>query len=180
MEHGHGHAEHAPRRRFRGRKRYFRRVHRRAAAFQLDITPDSWWSFWHYHADWPGWGNVRWRYRLEHLRALARVFETIAAARERFELPFQLWIMLTEDAAQDAVYLHTPNANDTPFPFTLPLVPAETSPLVAAVRGLLPGFTLDYGIHHDDHDDDHTDGHVHTTHWLWARGVGEPLSRAGR
>ncbi|HUQ02473.1 MAG TPA: hypothetical protein VM261_08260 [Kofleriaceae bacterium] len=184
MDHGHAHPEHTRRRRFRGRKRYFRGVHRDAAAFQLDITPDAWWDLWHYHADWPGWGNLRWRYRVEHLRALARVFQTIADARARFATPFQLWILVSgDDAGEDAVYLHTPNANETPFPFAPPLVSAETSPIADTVRALLPGFTLDYGTHVDTHDDDDDHGanhgadhgHVHTTHWLWARGIGEPL-----
>src|SRR5687768_13346779 len=151
MEHAHEHRQHAPRGRFRGRRRYFRRVHRNAAAFQLAITPDAWWDLWHYHADWPGWGNVRWRYRVEHLRALARVFRTIAEARDRFHTPFQLWLLLSgDDAAEDAVYLHTPNANDTPFPFAPELVPAETPALAAVLQPLLPDFTLDVATHTDD------------------------------
>ena len=61
------HPELAPRGRFRGQRRYFRGVHRRAAAFHPDPHPGAWWNFWHYHADWPGWGNRGWRYRREHL-----------------------------------------------------------------------------------------------------------------
>ena len=94
------HPEHAPRKRLRGQRRYFRRIHRDAAAFELDVQPDSWWNLWHYHADWRGWGNRGWRYRLEHLRALCRVFQTISG----------------EDAGEDATYLHTPNRHGTPFP----------------------------------------------------------------
>ena len=63
----------APRQRFRGKKRHFRRILRKASEFQLHESP--WWNSWHYHADWEGWGNLRWTYRRE---ALALVFRRIA------------------------------------------------------------------------------------------------------
>jgi hypothetical protein len=174
MELAHVHAAHAPRKRFRGRRRYFRRVHREASAFELEVTGDAWWDLWHYHADWPGWGNLRGRYRREHLRALCRVFQTIALARERFATPFQLWIMLSgDDAGMDATYLHTPNANDTPFPFTPRLVPTATSPFASIVQPMLADFSLAFATHTDDDD-----GNVYTSHWIWAHGVGESLGSA--
>lgn len=73
-----------PRRRFRGKKRYFRRVSRDASTFRIEPGQGEWWDLWHYHADWPGWGNIRWRYRREHIRALAAVFEHIARSADRF------------------------------------------------------------------------------------------------
>lgn len=109
-----------PRRRFRGKKRYFRRVIREAKSFRIKPGHGQWWDLWHYHADWPGWGNIRWRYRREHIRALAAVFEHIARSADRFTTPFQTWIFLCgSDAGQDATYLHTPNENQTPFPIGL-------------------------------------------------------------
>lgn len=58
-----------PRRKFRGKKRNFRKMIREAGDFELHKSP--WWNCWHYHADWEGWGNLRWTYRREGLRALA-------------------------------------------------------------------------------------------------------------
>jgi hypothetical protein len=96
------------RKRFRGKKRYFRRVQRDAESFELDLRTDSWWNLWHYHADWKGWGNLGWRYRRQHIQALARVFTTIASHADAFAMPFQSWIFLSgRDAGGDATYLRT-------------------------------------------------------------------------
>ncbi len=109
----------APRGKFRGKRRYFRALRRDADAFQLECPPDHWWNFWHHHVDWRGWGNLSWRYRVEHLRALRRVFATCAASLETYPHPFQLWLHLDfEDAAQDAVYVHSLNPYETEFPHT--------------------------------------------------------------
>jgi hypothetical protein len=88
-----------------------------AARFSLSPTADSWWDLWHYHADWFGIGNLRWRYRRTYVRALATVYERIASAHLAFHTPFQLFFGLSTDAASDAVYLHTPNPNTSNFPF---------------------------------------------------------------
>ena len=106
-----------PTRKFRGKRRYFRQVAARAAAFSLSPGPDSWWDLWHYHADWPGWGGLRWSYRRQHLAALAVVFATIARASARFATPFQSWLVLSTCAGGDATFLHTPNPNRDDFPF---------------------------------------------------------------
>jgi hypothetical protein len=123
------HPERAPRRAFREQRRYFRRVHRLAAAWSPVIEPAAWWQAWHYHADWPGWGNRRHRWRREHLRALCRVFRTIVDARDRFATPFQAWIQLDhDDAGQDATFLHTPNPHATPFPLSFDHLRRAPSP----------------------------------------------------
>lgn len=110
----------APRRKFRGKRKYFRRVLRDAEAFRVDLDPPFWWDFWHYHADWRGWGNLGWKYRLEHLRALTIVFRKVLEASPSIPVPFQTWIYLyPADAGQDGVYIHTPNPNRANFPFNL-------------------------------------------------------------
>jgi hypothetical protein len=136
-----------PRRRFRGKKRYFRRVRRDAGSFRLEDQGNGWWDLWHYHADWPGWGNLSWRYRKDHIRALVSVFKAIALNTDVLTTPFQTWIYLSgRDAGEDATYLHTPNVNNTPFP--LPMVGeinwehTELQPLFA---DLLPSLPLRIG-----------------------------------
>lgn len=125
-----------PRRRFRGKKRHFRRVRSDANSFEIEPGPGEWWDLWHYHADWPGWGNLSWRYRREHIRALATVFNRIARSADKFTTPFQAWIYLSgSDAGQDATYLHTPNENNTPFPTEL------TGEVTWGHQPLLPFFT---------------------------------------
>jgi hypothetical protein len=111
----------APRGHFRGKRGYYRSLRRRAEQepLPLPLSPDLWCHFWHYHADWPGWGNLGWRHRKEHLRAHGVVFRRIVSRASAFALPFQTWILLSlEDAGQDAVYLHTPNPHSS-FPCIL-------------------------------------------------------------
>lgn len=102
----------APRGRLRGAARYSRTVHAQAARTDFDVGPDAWWALWHHHADWRGWGNVRWSYRREHVRALCTVYRAILDRADTFHTPFQAWISLDEaDAGLDATFLHTPNPN---------------------------------------------------------------------
>lgn len=135
----------APLRKFRGKRRYFRRLHDEATAFRLDVTPESWWNHWHRHVDRRGWGNLAWRYRREHLRALAAIFRTVLAAAPT---PFQAWIYLNErDAGEDAVFLHSPNPH-TPFPFKhdaeheSPCASGYDDDIAETLRALLPGLRL--------------------------------------
>src|SRR5689334_7583427 len=174
----HFHRHNAPRRRLRGKRRYFARVQRDAEAFTISPGAQEWWDTWHYHADWPGWGNLGWRHRRPHLVALCTVFRKICDARAEFSTPFQTWIFIAgEDAGQDATYLHTPNANGTAFPIMLADAEWGTSALQPVMESLLPGFELEIGWTRIANGDE--EGPAWSTgHWVCARGLGEPL-RAG-
>jgi len=108
-----------PRRRFRGKRGYFRRVLSHARQFRLHVHDDAWWDNWHYHADWPGWGNASWKYRKTHLDALGIVFQHCTTALTRYPKPFQIWIFISGgDAGHDAVFIHSANPNRDDFPYT--------------------------------------------------------------
>jgi hypothetical protein len=136
----------APRRAFRGKGRYFRKVHRDAASFRLQLRDDPWWNYWHYHADWPGWGNLGWSYRRPHVSALCLVFDQIASARARMPRDHQLWIMLHAfDAGQDATYLHSQNPHGSPFPLLPEGVVWGVPELEEVFRKLLPARRMRVG-----------------------------------
>jgi hypothetical protein len=137
----------APRRKFRGKRRYFRKVLREAEAFQLDTTPGCWWEFWHYHADWRGWGNRRWAYRREHFRALAVVFRKVVDASASIPVPFQTWISIeVGDAGMDGVFVHSVNPNRDSFPCRIEgAIWAGSGPLHDEWSALLPGLRLRVG-----------------------------------
>jgi hypothetical protein len=133
----------APRRKLRGKKRYFREVIQKAESFSISPQEGDWWEFWHYHADWPGWGNLGWKLRLEHLRALAIVFRRICHAKMQFSTPFQSWIHLdAEDAGCDAVFLHSPNKNRDSFPWKPERVRSSTAELDPLVSKLFPDMSV--------------------------------------
>jgi hypothetical protein len=137
----------ARRKKFRGKRRHFAGVRRKAEAFELDARREPWWNYWHYHADWLGRGNRRWKYRLEHLRALATVYGKIADARLETETPFQLWLLLdVDDAGQDATFLHSPNPYGTTFPFRPEgVVWTSDAPRLVALGQALAGRRLRFG-----------------------------------
>ena len=165
----------APRRRFRGKRRYFQRILREAREFALRPEHGDYWDLWHYHADWPGWGNLRWKYRLQHLQALVIVYRNIASAR--FTIPFQSWIYLSgRNAGEDATYLHTPNPYATEFPLPLDNVEWGHSALLQTFTQLLPGLSLRIGKsrHYDRWAEP---PRVTTSFFVYSPGVGVPLER---
>jgi hypothetical protein len=164
-----------PRRRFRGKKRYFRRVHQNAESFRIATGPGEWWDLWHYHADRFGWGNLKWRYRREHIRALAKVFLGIARVAEEFTTPFQLWILLSgRDAGEDATYLHTPNGNKTPFPVPFGEIAWDHRPLLQLFADLLPGLDLRVGEARS-FDEYAEPPRVVSSFFIYSPGIGVPL-----
>lgn len=116
---------HQGRRRFRGRKRYYQSIQTKPQDFLPDLSPEHWYDFWHYHADWPGYGNLGWKHRKAHIRAHCLVFANFVRLLADYSQPYQLWLYLdVEDSGQDAAYFHTPNPNGDGdhFPATLPNV----------------------------------------------------------
>jgi hypothetical protein len=137
------HPSKAPQRKLRGKKRYFGRIIRKAESFSISPQAGDWWEFWHYHADWHGWGNLGWRLRLEHLRALVIVFRRICGAKMQFSTPFQTWIHLdADDAGHDATFLHSPNKNRDNFPWKPEKIKSSTSELDPLVRKLFSDMSI--------------------------------------
>jgi len=96
---------------------YYEKLARDAATFALGCKPGDWYDFWHTHVDWDGRGNSGPADRQKHLAALFIVWERVRGEAQRLEAPFQTWVRVEEDSAQDGVYLHTPNVQQEDFPF---------------------------------------------------------------
>ena len=162
-------AARAPRRKLRGKRGYFSRIQRRAERAEIAPGTDAWWDLWHYHADWPGWGNRGWRWREPHLRALCAVFRRIVAVRDAFTTPFQAWILVVgSDAGQDATYLHTPNPNaHSTFPIAAQGLEWGGSQLDSYFRSQLRG-TVRVGVTRPA-------GEHAVDHWVCVEGVGVPI-----
>lgn len=105
---------------FRGKKRYFRNLKNETVfeTHNLDFSDDSWFDFWHTHLDFYGRGNESIRYRKLHLQASYDLMMKLNARLHEWDQPFQIWMEISQhDAALDAVYVHSFNPNETPFPF---------------------------------------------------------------
>jgi hypothetical protein len=87
---------------------------------RLDYS--TWFDLWHTHLDWRSKGN-----RFPELRKSVAVITYRALVHaERLALtakqPIQVFGTVCEDTGSNAVYLHTPNPNSTPYPFGFPNV----------------------------------------------------------
>ncbi len=108
----------------RGLKRYYRNL-----AIQNDFdkmdwldlkNPDTWLDNWHIHFDWNGYGNNSFKSRKPHLDKLFRHFQILSDKTKDLKKDFQLYaILLDKDSSSDALFLHTPNPNNSQFPFKI-------------------------------------------------------------
>jgi len=106
------------------------------------LSPEDWFHGWHQHLDWDGIGDLSPRLRRIFLEGHARLFRHFALQSHRLGKPYQLWIVLfANDAAQDAVYLHTPNPHSV-FPAEFTDVQWGLPELVAIFTPWLPEFSL--------------------------------------
>ncbi|WP_160068711.1 hypothetical protein [Sphingobacterium bovisgrunnientis] len=83
------------------------------------INPETWFDNWHIHFDWKGYGNKRFKSRKPHLDKLFRHFDLLEDKTKQLK-DFQLYaILLDYDSYSDALFLHTPNPNNSQFSFKI-------------------------------------------------------------
>lgn len=80
----------------------------------LDFS--SWFDYWHMHPDWYAKGN---RF-FENRRSVAiSTWELLLEAEKRLKSrssPFQVWATICPNTADNAIYIHTENSNNTAYP----------------------------------------------------------------
>lgn len=108
----------------RGLNRYYKRLATendldRATWLEFD-SPTTWFDNWHLHFDRKGYGNNSFKRRKPHLDKLFRHFDLLLGKTKRLKSDFQLYaILLDFDSYSDALFLHTPNPNNSQFPFEI-------------------------------------------------------------
>jgi len=96
---------------------YYARLWREARSYRVDMARKRWCDLSHQHFDWEGFGDRSWRDRRRHLAVLLSAFRRAQVELSRFQGEYQLFASITPgDSGSDAVYVHTPNPNGTPFP----------------------------------------------------------------
>lgn len=108
----------------RGLKRYYRNL---TIANDLDNetwldfdNPETWFNNWHLHFDRRGYGNDSFKRRKPHLDKLFRHFDILADRTNSVKTDFQLYsILLDFHSSSDALFLYTPNPNNSQFPFDI-------------------------------------------------------------
>lgn len=105
-----------------GLKRYYRNLERQNEFDKItwlnlkDIT--TWSKNWHLHFDRRGCGNNSFKRRKPHLDRLFKHFQFLAQETKPLKSEFQLYsVILDFHSSNDALFLHTPNPNNSQFPF---------------------------------------------------------------
>jgi hypothetical protein len=106
------------RKKLRGGRRYFARLERWPETVRVSLTADNWYDLWHLHPDFHGWTWRGGRARRAHLRVLFAALDRVVTEVGPAEHPVQVFVHVSrDDPPSDAIYVHTPNPNTTPFPF---------------------------------------------------------------
>jgi hypothetical protein len=85
-----------------------------------NVYTQSWFDNWHLHFDRKGYGNNSFKRRKPHLDKLFRHFEILVDKTKELEKDFQLYsVLLDFDSYSDALFFHTPNPNNSQFPFAI-------------------------------------------------------------
>ncbi len=113
---------------------YYLRLRREAGAYRVNMPRKRWCDFSHEHFDWQGFGDRSWLDRRRHLAVLLKAFRRAQIELSNYQGEYQLFASITPgDSAGDAIYVHTPNPNGTPFPI------ASTGERVSQLPPLLAG-----------------------------------------
>lgn len=117
-------------RKLRGGRRYYARLRERAATFSVDLGPASWYDLWHTHFDWRGHSHGSGRARRAHLDALFTAFRRVLVQAADSTIAVQVFVSIASDreSEQDALYVHTPNPNGSPFPYAFEGVRWDVAP----------------------------------------------------
>jgi len=114
---------------------YYRKLTKKSRNFSIQMERRQWCDLYHEHFDWDGKGDENRFHRARHLNALFR-----ALRRARVELagcnqPYQLFAYVDlKNSTNDALYVHTPNPNGSPFPSPIERISvvAQAPPLIMA------------------------------------------------
>jgi len=83
-------------------------------------SPDfsSWFDLWHRHLDWEGDGDLTRQHRNLALWALFKTLHRFEQETRSVRERCQVFACIHEqEPGSDAIYVHTPNPNGTPFPY---------------------------------------------------------------
>ena len=111
-------------RKHRGLKRYYKNLlienkFDKATWLNFDNS-ETWFDNWHLHFDNKGFGNNSFKRRRPHLDKLFRHFDILVDRTKNLKTDFQLYTVLLDfDSSNDALFLHTPNPNNSQFPFKI-------------------------------------------------------------
>jgi hypothetical protein len=80
-------------------------------------TKSSYFDNWSTEFDWDGEGNKSREKRKDYLKLMLQFFNEAKVRLKKYPRDYQLWIEIDPtDSSKDAVFIHTPNPNNSTFP----------------------------------------------------------------
>ena len=100
--------------------RYWTVMRKRGLNALDELDMNSWFNFWHTHEDWDGKGN---RCTENRASAAALGYQLLMTAEElscHRGADVQCWATFCEDTRNNAIYIHSDNPANSPFPYDFP------------------------------------------------------------
>jgi hypothetical protein len=98
-------------------KRYWDKMREFAVRSFSNLDPNSWFDYWHCHIDWQGKGDKRQKNRESSIKLGYEILKMAEDFTSKTNGPIQFWWFIHESSYDDAIYLHSPNDNGTPYPY---------------------------------------------------------------
>lgn len=97
-------------------ERYWDKMRDRALRSLSNLDTTGWFDYWHCHIDWQAKGDKEPENRERAIELGYEVLKMAGEIASKVKGPIQYWWFIHESSGEDAVYLHTPNNNGSPFP----------------------------------------------------------------
>ena len=82
-----------------------------------NLDSSGWFDYWHCHIDWQGKGDKCPENRESSMALGYEILNMAEEFKSKVSGPIQSWWFIHEQSYDDAVYLHSPNRNDSPYPY---------------------------------------------------------------
>ena len=95
---------------------YFDKMYSKALSQVHNLNIEGWFDYWHTHLDWKSKGNrnIETKSWVAHLTYdLLKEVELYTGSQKS---RLQVWAMIFENTGNNAVFIHSENDNNTPFP----------------------------------------------------------------
>jgi len=97
--------------------RYWDKMRNYAVNSFSNLDSTGWFDYWHCHIDFQGKGDSRPENREASISLGYEILNMAEDFKSKVKGPIQSWWFIHEQSYDDAVYLHSPNENNSPFPF---------------------------------------------------------------
>ncbi len=98
---------------------YYKRLAMKSHGFRVGMDQLRWCDYWHTHFDMRGYSSLGWAHYYRHTKALFVAFSRASHELESYLGEYQVYASIAVDPKEafgDALFVHTPNENETPFP----------------------------------------------------------------